>query len=212
MLEYELETRAKTGITAVAGLDEAGRGALAGPVVAAAVIVPLDDAARLAALAGVNDSKQLSATVRERYFDLITANALTYGIGSASAQFIDAHGIIAATRQAMHEALTRLDTPAAYLLIDGRIRLPRINLPQQSIVRGDSRSISIAAASILAKVTRDREMVALDARYPHYSFARHKGYGTAAHCQALDQHGPCPAHRRSFAPLRFSLLPLATQE
>lgn len=211
-LEFELETRARTGITAVAGLDEAGRGALAGPVVAAAVILPLDDAARLAALADVNDSKQLSAAVRERLFEQITANALAYGIGSASAQFIDAHGIIAATRQAMSEAVSRLHIPPGYLLIDGRIRLPRINLPQQSIIRGDSQSISIAAASILAKVTRDRQMVALDARYPQYSFARHKGYGTAVHCRALDQHGPCPEHRRSFAPLRLSLLQLAAPE
>lgn len=205
-VDFENAVWQKTGITAVAGLDEAGRGALAGPVVAGAVILPLQDAQRLSALIDVDDSKRLTPAVREHLFDVITANVLAYGVGCASASVVDQHGIIAATKQAMTEALNQLQTPAEHLLIDGRIRLTRINLPQQSIIRGDSLSISIAAASILAKVTRDRFMVALNDLYPVYGFARHKGYGTSEHRQALSLHGPSPEHRLSFAPLRLTLV------
>jgi ribonuclease HII len=205
-VDFENEVWQKTGTTAVAGLDEAGRGALAGPVVAGAVILPLQDAQRLRALIDVDDSKRLTPATRERLFDLITANVPAYGVGCVPASVIDQHGIIAATKQAMTEALNQLQTPAEHLLIDGRIRLARINLPQQSIIRGDSLSISIAAASILAKVTRDRLMIELDDLYPAYGFARHKGYGTAYHCQAISRHGPTPEHRLTFAPLRLTLV------
>jgi ribonuclease HII len=205
-LDLESAIVEQNGPIAIAGLDEAGRGALAGPVVAAAVILPLDSPAFLSKLAEVNDSKQLSAKTRERLFGVITETAVAYGVGSAPAEFIDRHGIIAATKQAMMEALQQLDPRAAYLLIDGRIRLPRSPLPQQSIIRGDSKSLSIAAASILAKVTRDRTMIDLDARYPQYGFAQHKGYGTLQHREALEQHGPTSEHRQTFAPIRTTLL------
>lgn len=190
----------------IAGLDEAGRGALAGPVVAAAVILPLANADALAALADVNDSKQLSARRRETLFELITRHALAFGIGSTSAARIDAVGILPATRLAMVQALSQLTPAPEFLLIDGRLRLRTLPTPQQSVIRGDSLSLSIAAASILAKVTRDRWMINQDAAHPTYGFARHKGYGTAAHRAALSTYGPCPLHRRSFDPLRSTLL------
>lgn len=190
----------------IAGLDEAGRGALAGPVVAAAVILPLDDADMQQHLAGVNDSKQLTAKQREALFARITRHALAYGIGQEPAAVIDEFGIIPATKRAMQQALDQLKPQAEFLLIDGRIRLKNNPLPQQSVIRGDAQSVSIAAASILAKVTRDRLMVAEDARFPKYGFARHKGYGTEFHLAALAAHGPCPLHRHTFAPIRQPLL------
>ncbi len=190
----------------IAGLDEAGRGALAGPVVAAAVILPLDDADMQQHLAGVNDSKQLTAKQREALFARITRHALAYGIGQEPAAVIDEFGIIPATKRAMQQALEQLRPQAEFLLIDGRIRLKNNPLPQQSVIRGDAQSVSIAAASILAKVTRDRLMVAEDTRFPEYGFARHKGYGTEFHLAALAAHGPCPLHRRTFAPIRQPLL------
>lgn len=194
------------GFTHIAGLDEAGRGALAGPVVAAAVILPLDAPQALAQLTEVNDSKQLTAAVRERLFVTICELAVAYGIGAAPASTIDQIGILPATKQAMLAALAQLGAPAEYLLIDGRLRLPQTALPQQAVIRGDSKSLSIAAASILAKVARDREMVALDAQFPAYGFRQHKGYGTAFHRDALAQLGPTPLHRYSFAPLRARLV------
>lgn len=190
----------------IAGLDEAGRGALAGPVVAAAVILPLDDLALLTALEGVNDSKQLTARQREALFARITQHALAYGIGQEPAAVIDEIGIMPATKRAMQQAVDQLRPKAEFLLIDGRIRLQNNPLPQQAVVRGDGKSLSIAAASILAKVTRDRLMVQEDVRYPRYGFARHKGYGTVAHMTALAAHGPCPLHRHSFAPMKRPLL------
>ena len=205
-LAFEHGVRAEHGYTRIAGLDEAGRGALAGPVAAAAVILPLDVPEKLAALEAVNDSKQLSAKKRVYFYDLIVENALAYGIGSASPLRIDREGIIAATRHSMREALKHLGVSAEYLLIDGRIRLKTVPTPQQSIVRGDSKSLSIAAASILAKVTRDRYMVALDELYPQYSFAQHKGYATAKHLAAIEKHGPIALHRHSFAPVRQTLI------
>jgi ribonuclease HII len=189
----------------VAGLDEAGRGALAGPVTAAAVIFPCHNSQLLDSLQGVNDSKQLSAKVREYLFSRITHHASTYAIASVAAAMIDQMGIIAATKQAMMLALGQLSPAADYLLIDGIIRLQNCPLPQQAIIRGDSHSLTIAAASILAKVTRDREMIALDAVYPQYGFAQHKGYGTAAHLAAIGHYGPSPVHRHSFAPMRQPL-------
>lgn len=205
-LELEQAVRAETGLRYIVGLDEAGRGAVAGPVVAAAVILPLDDAVRLQALAEVNDSKQLTARQRETLFDLICTHALAYGIGSTPAAIIDEIGIIPANARAMQEALAQLVPAAEYLLIDGRMKLRNLSLPQRSVIRGDSLSLSIAAASILAKVSRDREMVALEADYPHYGFAQHKGYCTRQHVAALETHGPCPVHRYSFAPIRPTLL------
>lgn len=205
-LEFESEIIKCTGLSTIAGLDEAGRGALAGPVVAAAVVFPSSTPELLSALSGVNDSKQLSARTREKLFPIIQHAALTFGIGIRPAHHVDRFGIIASTKQAMLDALQGLNPTAEFLLIDGRIRLKRSALPQRSIIRGDSKSLSIAAASIIAKVTRDRVMIALDAQYPEYGFARHKGYGTAYHRQALEQFGPTPEHRLTFAPLRAALL------
>lgn len=205
-LDIEFALRAENGYALIAGLDEAGRGALSGPVAAAAVILPLDDAEKLANLSVVNDSKQLSAKKRAAYYDIIVENVLAYGIGSASPLRIDREGIISATKHAMGEALKHLGISAEYLIIDGRIKLKDISTPQQSIVRGDSKSLSIAAASILAKVTRDRYMVALDELYPQYGFASHKGYATQKHLSAIQAHGPIALHRHSFAPVRQKLL------
>lgn len=205
-LELEWAAREETGIRYVVGLDEAGRGAVAGPVVAAAVILPLDAPERLQHLDGVNDSKQMTPGKRDALYDLIVEHALAYGVGSTPAAGIDEMGILPANARAMKAALGQLEPAGEYLLIDGRMRLQGIALPQQAVVRGDSLSLSIAAASILAKVARDRHMIDQDAHYPHYGFARHKGYCTAQHVAALEKHGPCPIHRHSFAPIRRGLL------
>ena len=204
-LEFETEIIKSSGLSVIAGLDEAGRGALAGPVVAAAVILPTPSSDLLKKLSDVNDSKQLSAKKRAQQYQIIIDTALDYGIGARPAREVDRCGIIASTKGAMLDALQALDPPAEYLLIDGRIRLMRSPLPQQSIIRGDSKSLSIAAASILAKVTRDRTMIALDSEYPEYGFAQNKGYGTASHREALERLGPTPIHRLTFAPLRATL-------
>lgn len=203
-LTFEYALSAHYGVRFVAGLDEAGRGALAGPIYAAAVTFPLYTPDKLHLLHEVNDSKQLPPVVRGRLFELICQHALAYGIGAAPAAFIDQEGIVAANHQAMLAAIAQLPITPDYLLIDGRIHLPKTTTPQTSVVRGDRLSLSIAAASILAKVSRDRYMVELDGRYPGYGFARHKGYGTAYHLASLAAYGPCPEHRHSFAPLRFS--------
>lgn len=205
-LEFETAVFSQQNISLIAGLDEAGRGALAGPVVAAAVILPLDDPNALSQLHEVNDSKQLTAKARESFFSRITKYALAFGIGQEPPEIIDEIGIIPATKRAMLTAVSQLTPPAKYLLIDGRIRLKNSPLPQQSIIRGDSKSLSIAAASILAKVTRDRIMVELDAKYLQYGFAQHKGYGTEQHRTAIEKFGPTPIHRYSFAPIRKPLL------
>jgi len=203
---FDWETAVSPPYLHIAGLDEAGRGALAGPVTAAAVIFPRYTPDLLKILQGINDSKQLRAKAREQLFVRVTDCALAYGIGSVAATVIDEIGIILATKQAMMMALGQLSPMADYLLIDGRIRLPNTSLPQQSIIRGDSQSLSIAAASILAKVTRDREMIALADVYPQYGFAQHKGYGTEAHMAAIAEFGPSPIHRHTFAPMRQTLL------
>lgn len=189
------------GCLAVAGLDEAGRGAWAGPVVAAAVILPPRQRNLLRALQGVRDSKTLSPAQRERLEPEIRANALAVGVGLASARYIDAHGIIAATRLAMEMAAFNLGVLPDHLLIDA-LRLPGLPVAQTALAHGDGLVLSIAAASIVAKVYRDRLMVGLGVSYPAYGFVSHKGYGTAAHRQALLQCGPCREHRLSFAPLR----------
>jgi len=205
-LSIETAVQAQTSFLHIAGIDEAGRGALAGPVVAAAVILRLDNPEALDQLAEVNDSKQLTPNTRELLFSRITQHAAAYAIAQEPAEVIDQIGILPATKRAMATAVRQLQPAAEYLLIDGRIRLPNLNLPQQAIIRGDGQSLSIAAASILAKVTRDQLMVELDATYPRYGFARHKGYGTAFHLHTLAQFGPCPVHRYSFAPIRQPLL------
>ena len=187
---------------AVCGVDEAGRGPWAGPVVAAAVIL---DPARLPA--GLNDSKKLDAARRESLFAALEASAVI-GIGEASVEEIDRLNILQATMLAMSRAVAALSTPPAFALIDGN-RLPALPCPARTIVKGDALSLSVAAASIAAKTVRDRTMCALAEIHPGYGFERHKGYGTAAHTQALLRLGPCAAHRSSFAPIRKILSPPA---
>jgi ribonuclease HII len=205
-VEIEQAVIAATGARYVVGIDEAGRGALAGPVVAAAVILPLHRPETLRELDGVNDSKQLTPTDRDHFYDLICRHALSFGVGSTPSHIIDEIGIIPANVLAMEQALSALQPAGEYLLIDGRMRLRRVALPQQSIIRGDSLSLSIAAASILAKVSRDRHMIDLEAQFPQYGFARHKGYATPQHLASLAHYGPCAIHRHSFAPIRQPLL------
>ncbi len=191
-LHFEVLAQGR-GFSAVAGIDEAGRGPLAGPVVAAAVVLP--DNFRLD---GLTDSKKLSAKKREEFFPIIRQEARAYGIGLASAAEVDRLNILQATLLAMQRALSKVQGVADYLLIDGITPLP-VALPQQTLKKGDSRSLSIAAASVLAKVARDRVMVQLDRQYPGYGFAGHKGYGTLAHRQAIESMGPVPPHRLTFA-------------
>lgn len=199
-LELEQETLHRLGVAHIAGVDEAGRGALAGPVYAAAVVLSLDDPRLVTTLSGVNDSKKLSARQREALFPVICSKAVAYGVGWVSAAEIDQMGIVPATQLAMTLAIDQLNPAAEFVLVDGRASLPTVTLPQRSVVRGDSLSLSIAAASILAKVSRDMYMRSLELRYPEYEFGRHKGYGTARHLAAIIAHGPCPEHRLSFAP------------
>lgn len=188
------------GITFVAGVDEAGRGAWAGPVAAGAVILPrLPDLTER--LCGVRDSKQMTARQRARWAEIIRSLACSWGVGFSTAEEIDAQGILPATRLAMQRALNQLAPGPQYLLVDA-VRLPQVELPQQALIKGDARVLSIAAASVLAKTARDELMIALEDSYPGYSLARHKGYGTAAHRAALQLLGPCAIHRRSFAPIR----------
>lgn len=189
------------GYRFIAGVDEAGRGAWAGPVYAAAVILPLDRPDLKRALNGVTDSKQLSPRRRETLSCVVYDIALGVGIGSASAAEIDALGIVPATRLAMKRAAGQLSPVPQALLLD-YIKLPEIDLPQRSLPKADQHCLSVAAASIIAKVTRDRWMVELNEQHPGYGFARHKGYGTAAHRAALTRLGPSPIHRMSWAPLR----------
>lgn len=179
----------------IAGVDEAGRGPLAGPVVAAAVI--LDD---LRPIAGLNDSKKLSAAKREKLFDEIRAKALCCSIAQASVEEIDEINILQATLLAMRRAVEGLRLKPAKVLVDGN-RLPVLDVLAEAIVKGDATVPAISAASILAKVTRDRWCAELDAKYPQYGFAGHKGYGTAEHLAALQTHGACPEHRKTFAPV-----------
>ncbi|TAK29763.1 MAG: ribonuclease HII [Chloroflexota bacterium] len=194
-----LEMRALAeGHRYIAGVDEAGRGPLAGPVVAAAVILPLGRGAGWLHLP--RDSKQLTAQQREEVFAVITSEALSYGVGAASAAQIDALGIVPATRLAMMTAIAELRLQPNFVLVDA-VRLPDLKAPHDAVIKGDDLSVSIAAASIVAKVVRDRQMVELDRLYPGYGFARHKGYPTEAHLKAMAELGPCPEHRRSFRPV-----------
>lgn len=192
--DFTIELAAmRKGAKLVCGIDEAGRGPWAGPVVAAAVVLDPGSIPH-----GLNDSKTLNEAQREALYAPIMASARV-GIGIAEVERIDRDNILQATFWAMAEAMRQLDG-VALALVDGN-RAPHLPCPVETIIKGDGRSLSIAAASIVAKVTRDRIMLGHDARYPQYGFARHKGYGTAFHRQALERHGPSPLHRRSFAPI-----------
>ena len=182
----------RNGYKRIAGIDEAGRGALAGPVVAAAVILPID-----CAIEGLRDSKQLSPKQRAHLFDKIHDVAVSIGIGSVDHRGIDRLNILEATLLAMQEAVEKLTPSPDYLLVDG-VNLPKIDIVGEAIPKGDSRSYSIAAASIIAKITRDRHMVALDHTYPNYGFSRHKGYPTSQHRQAIAEFGASEIHRHTF--------------
>ncbi len=192
------------GVTRVAGVDEAGRGPLAGPVVAAAVIFP-PECARSGfdqRLRELNDSKQLTERQRDDFFSILTANSeIRFAIALVDAKTIDQLNILQATHRAMNTALGQLQPQPEHVLVDGR-PVPSMSLPNTALVKGDARSYSIAAASVLAKVTRDRMMREYDAQFAGYGFAVHKGYGTPQHLAALAERGPCPIHRRSFAPLK----------
>jgi len=201
LIEREHHSR---GLSRLAGVDEAGRGPLAGPVVAAAAILPEEwlKAGLPEPLSRLNDSKKLTGKVREDLFDCIMAHPeIEFGVSIVDAGVIDEINILQATHRAMNDALSQLDPSPQHVLVDGN-PVQTLALPQTAIVKGDSKSFSIAAASILAKVSRDRLMCAYQEQWPDYGFAGHKGYGTAAHLAAIETHGPCPIHRLSFAPLR----------
>lgn len=188
--EHEL---IEQGYELICGVDEAGRGPLAGPVCAAAVILPTD-----LEIEGLNDSKKLTEKKREALYDIIIEKALAYGITLVSEKVIDEINILQATFLAMKGAVEAMELTPDYVLIDGNREPDLGQLPVKTIVKGDSRSANIAAASILAKVTRDRYMMEMDREYPQYGFAVHKGYGTKKHYEALTEHGHCPIHRLSF--------------
>ena len=190
-LEYENEAYAK-GYSAVCGVDEAGRGPLAGPVCVAAVILPQNTV-----IDGVNDSKKLSEKKREALFDVIKSKAISYCVSYASVEEIESMNILNATMLAMQRAVAGLDVKADYAMIDGN-KVPDLNIDCESIVKGDAKSMSIACASILAKVSRDRLLYEYAEKYPEYHFEKHKGYGTALHREMLQKYGPCPIHRISF--------------
>lgn len=206
MLQFEQDAWAK-GLQRLAGVDEAGRGPWAGPVVAAAVIFDPAFVTREqnGLLKGLTDSKKLTARSRERFFEILTASAsVEVGVGRADPEEIDRLNILRATHQAMARALLALTPLPAHALVDGG-RVHGLPCPSTSIIRGDSLSLSVAAASVAAKVTRDRIMQELSGRFPLYGFERHKGYGTADHRAALRKYGPCPVHRRSFRPVKACL-------
>lgn len=199
MTSYEREALG-LGYSMIAGIDEAGRGPLAGPVVAAAAIIKPGHL-----IPYVDDSKKLLAPLRERLFDQITADPdIEYAVGIVDHEEIDRINIYQATKQAMNKAFFGLKNKPDFLLIDA-MKLESIDIPQKNIIRGDSLSHTIAVASIIAKVTRDKIMVHFDEQYPNYGFASHKGYTTKRHLEALEKYGPCPIHRRSFAPVKNPL-------
>jgi ribonuclease HII len=199
MLRYERKAY-QDGAKLVAGIDEAGRGPLAGPVIAAAVVLPQEFHHDT-----LTDSKLLTARQRDRIFSELTDNPdVFWAVGVSSVKVIDRDNILRATERAMVAAFNALPCKPDHALIDGR-PVRRFPAPQTAIVGGDGKSFSIAAASVIAKVTRDRLMIQLHEQFPQYNFARHKGYGTPEHLAALEQHGPSPVHRRSFAPVRYAL-------
>ena len=189
--EYEKQAMAE-GYNIVCGVDEAGRGPLCGPVCAAAVILPTD-----CEIEGINDSKKLSEKKRDMLYDIIKEKALAYSVVMVDAKTIDEINILQATFKAMREAVEGLSVKADIALIDGNQK-PGLSIEERTLVKGDAKSISIAAASILSKVTRDRYCLEMDEKYPEYQFAKHKGYGTKLHYEMIAQYGICPEHRRSF--------------
>lgn len=191
---FAYEKQAQTqGFSAICGIDEAGRGPLAGPVFAAAVVLPPG-----CVIEGLNDSKKLTEKTREILFDEIQNKAVSYAVAFATESEIDEINILQATYLAMTRACKALSPAADYALVDGNRMPPNLPVPGETVVKGDALSASIAAASILAKVSRDRLMLQLDSLYPEYQFSKHKGYGTKLHRERLLQYGPCPIHRRSF--------------
>lgn len=195
----------ETGLKSVAGVDEAGCGPLAGPVVAAAVVFPADwlKAGLASQLRGLNDSKQLTAEQREQFYGILTAHPeIRHAIATVDVEMIDRINIRQAAWRAMNLALDQLQPRPEHVLVDG-LRIKWLPYPQTALAQGDCRSYSIAAASVLAKVARDRLMLEFDQLYPGYGFAEHKGYGTPQHCAAIRELGPCPIHRRSFSPFRL---------
>ncbi len=186
------------GLNSVAGIDEAGRGPLAGPVAAAAVILPKD-----INIPYLNDSKQLTHKKREELFDIIIQKAVDFSIQTVDNSVIDNINILQATFMAMRNAVCGLKTKADYCIVDGNHKIPGLKYNQESIIDGDAKSAAIAAASILAKVTRDRLMLEYALKYPQYGFEKHKGYGTKVHMEALKKYGACPIHRVSFAPVKL---------
>lgn len=200
MWKYERSLR-QQGIRFIAGVDEAGRGPLAGPVVAAAVILPEDFP-----VMGLNDSKQLTAEQRMKWREQIEKKAISVGIGVIDVEYIDSVNILQATYEAMRVAIKQLDPAPDYILADA-VTIPKISTPQQAVIKGDSKSHSIAAASVIAKTTRDEWMEKIAKRYPEYGFDQHKGYGTAEHLAALEKYGVTPVHRKSFAPVKKYLTP-----
>lgn len=197
LYRYEYEAQ-QEGAAYIAGVDEAGRGPLAGPVVVAAAILPVG-----LYIPKLNDSKKISAKVRDELFDIIKEKAIAWAVAVVDEKTIDRDNIYRATVGGMYEAIGKLDPQPQKVLVDA-VPLDRLTMPSLSLIKGDAKSASIAAASVLAKVTRDRLMEEYDREYPEYGFARHKGYGTADHLAALKKFGPCPIHRRSFAPVSES--------
>ena len=194
MPDYEFEKAAvNSGFSCICGVDEAGRGPLAGPVCAAAVILPEG-----AVIEGLDDSKKLTEKKRERLYDIIKETAVAYSVAYGTLEEIETVNILEATYLAMNRAIEGLSVKPDFALIDGN-RIPRgIKIPCETIVKGDSKSMSVAAASVLAKVTRDRLMLEYDKKYPEYNFKKHKGYGTKEHTELIKQYGPCEIHRLSF--------------
>lgn len=194
MPDYEFEKAAvNSGFSCICGVDEAGRGPLAGPVCAAAVILPEG-----AVIEGLDDSKKLTEKKRERLYDIIKETAVAYSVAYGTLEEIETVNILEATYLAMNRAIEGLTVKPDFALIDGN-RVPRgIKIPCETVVKGDSRSMSVAAASVLAKVTRDRLMLEYDKKYPEYNFKKHKGYGTKEHTELIKQYGPCEIHRLSF--------------
>ena len=188
------------GVKYIAGIDEAGRGPLAGPVVVASVILPQDSM-----IEGVNDSKKISESKREKLYEIITKEAISYGIGIIYQNEIDEINILQATKKGLTEAIKQMDIKPNIIMVDALNGIDTLGIPYKSIIKGDAKSYSIAAASIIAKVTRDRIMREWDKVYPEYGFGSHKGYGTAKHIAAIREYGPCPIHRKTFI-TRFSIV------
>jgi len=197
MLSYE-KILWRQGMNLVAGVDEVGRGPLAGPVVAAAVILPQD-----ISLDQVTDSKKLTHLKRAELFDLISESALDFAVAQIDQKTIDRFNILNASLRAMHQAVSALKNPPDAVLVDGAYKIPGLRIPQIAVVKGDCLSLSVASASILAKVIRDKLMLDYHRKYPHFSFDQNKGYATKSHIQALKKHGPCEIHRMSFRTLKM---------